>query len=466
MTARAEEDPPPEAGRLPTGRLARTARVGGLVTGQGLRWAGMRTANRVRSPERAAAARDERTAALVTELVEQLSRMRGAAMKVGQLFSMIDLDGLPEEQRAELQSRLATLRDDVPPVPFRRLERLIREELGMPLDRVFAEFDERAFAAASIGQVHRATTLDGDEVVVKVQYPGVAEAVDSDLRSASLLLPLIRRLAPSLDAKALLAELRDRIGEELDYELEAQHQRRVERVFRGHPFIFVPRVRTDLSTRRVLVSDYVEGERFEAVRTLDQAQRDRYGEIVFRFYFGLLYRNRIALGDPHPGNYLLCPDERVAFLDYGLVRDLAPARIDAERAIAGAVRDDDAAGLAAALVAGGYVLRDRADGLDAGLALAMTRAATRWYAVPGGDWLSAQRRARRPREEGDEDVREQAGRFTLPPETILIRRMHALVAVVLGRLKASADWGAIAAEYLHREPPATTLGLAEAAFFD
>src|SRR3954470_12523049 len=189
MTARAD-DPPPEAGRLPTSRLARTARVGGMVTGQGLRWAGMRAANRVRSPERAEAARDERTAATVRELVEQLGRMRGAAMKVGQLFSMIDLEGLPEEQRAELQSQLATLRDDVPPVPFRRLERLIREELGMPLSRVFADFDERAFAAASIGQVHRATTLDGGDVVVKVQYPGVAEAVDSDLRSATLLLPL------------------------------------------------------------------------------------------------------------------------------------------------------------------------------------------------------------------------------------------------------------------------------------
>jgi predicted unusual protein kinase regulating ubiquinone biosynthesis (AarF/ABC1/UbiB family) len=466
MTAPAEEDPP-EAGRLPTGRIARTARVGGLVTGQGLRWAGMRAANRVRSPERAAAARDERTAATVRELVEQLSRMRGAAMKVGQLFSMIDLEGLPEEQREELQSRLASLRDDVPPVPFRRLERLIRDELGMPLGRVFAEFDERAFAAASIGQVHRATTLDGDEVVVKVQYPGVAEAVDSDLRSATLLLPLIRRLAPSLDAKALLAELRDRIGEELDYELEAQHQRRVERLFRGHPFILVPRVRTDLSTRRVLVSDYVEGKRFEAVRGLDQAQRDRYGEIVFRFYFGLLYRNGIALGDPHPGNYLLCPDDRVAFLDYGLVRDLGAARIDAERAIASAVRDDDPAALKAALVAGGYVVR--ADGLDADLALTMTRAATRWYAVPGEDWLSAQpsprRRPQRDAEDPERETafREQAGRFTLPPETILIRRMHALVAVVLSRLQATADWGAIAAEYLHGDPPATALGRAEAA---
>src|SRR3954465_2082517 len=363
MAARAEDDPPPDAGRLPTGRVARTARVGGMVTGQGLRWAGMRAANRVRSPERAAEARDERTAATVRELVEQLSRMRGAAMKVGQLFSMIDLEGLPEEQRAELESRLATLRDDVPPVPFRRLEKLMRKELGVPLNRVFAEFDERAFAAASIGQVHRATTLEGDDVVVKVQYPGVAEAVDSDLRNATLLVPLIRRLAPSLDAKGLLAELRDRIGDELDYELEAQHQRRVERLFRGHPFILVPRVRTDLSTRRVLVSDYVEGERFEAVRTLDQAQRDRYGEIVFRFYFGLLYRNRIALGDPHPGNYLLCPDDRVAFLDYGLVRDLGAARIDAERAIAAAVRAGDPAGLADALTAGGYIPPARANAL-------------------------------------------------------------------------------------------------------
>src|SRR3954466_153143 len=393
MTARAEDDPPPEAGRLPTGRLARTARGGGLVTGQGLRWAGTRTANRVRSPERAAAARDERTAATVRELVGQLSRMRGAAMKVGQLFSMIELDGLPEAQRDELQARLATLRDDVPPVPFRRLEKLMRKELGVPLNRVFAEFDERAFAAASIGQVHRATTLDGDDVVVKVQYPGVAEAVDSDLRNATLLVPLIRRLAPSLDAKGLLAELRDRVGEELDYELEAQHQRRVERLFRGHPFIRVPRVRTDLSTRRVLVSDYVEGERFEAVRALDQSQRDRYGEIVFRFYFGLLYRNRIAMGDPHPGNYLLCPDQRVAFLDYGLVRDLGAARIAAERTIALAVREADPAALKAALVAGGYVLRT--DGLDADSALAMTHGVIRWYAVPGEGALAERPRARR-----------------------------------------------------------------------
>ncbi len=118
------DDPLPDAGKLPSGRLGRTARVGGLVTGQGLRWAGMRTANRLRTPERAEVAQNERTAALVNELVEQLGRMRGAAMKVGQMLSLIELDGLPAEQREALEARLASLRDDVPPVPFDQLEKL------------------------------------------------------------------------------------------------------------------------------------------------------------------------------------------------------------------------------------------------------------------------------------------------------------------------------------------------------
>src|SRR3984885_14067356 len=132
MSGRAE-DPPPEAGKLPTSRLGRTARVGGLVTGQGVRWAGMRAANRLRTPERAAAAEQERTASLVNELVDQLSRMRGAAMKVGQMISMVDFDGLPEDQQDELQQNLATLRDDIPPVSFAQLEKLLRKEFGGPL---------------------------------------------------------------------------------------------------------------------------------------------------------------------------------------------------------------------------------------------------------------------------------------------------------------------------------------------
>ncbi len=470
MTERAE-DPPPEAGKLPTSRLGRTARVGGLVTGQGVRWAGMRAANRLRSPERAEAAQQERTGALVNELVDQLSRMRGAAMKVGQMISMVEFDGLPEDQRNALQAKLASLRDNVPPVPFTKIERMMREELGGPLTRVFSEFEEQAFAAASIGQVHRAVTVAGDEVAVKVQYPGVAEAVETDLRNALLLLPLVKRLAPGLDARSLFSELRERIGEELDYELEAQHQRRVERSMRGHPFIFVPAVDTTLSTRRVLVTRYVNGERFEAVRALDESARDRYAEIVFRFYFGLLYRDRTALGDPHPGNYLLCPDGRVAFLDYGLLRDVSAERVGAERAIARAVRDKDAPALRSALIAGGYLPAGRADIVDPELALRMMRHATRWYAVPGHRRFGSDegRRGRgRDRDPADEqrtaNAREQINQFTLPAETVLIRRMHGIVAIVLWQLRAGADWGAIAGEYLHGEPAATTLGEAEADF--
>jgi predicted unusual protein kinase regulating ubiquinone biosynthesis (AarF/ABC1/UbiB family) len=464
------DEPPPEARKLPTGRIARTARVGGLVTGQGARWAGMRTVNRVRSPERAAAAQNERTAALVNRLVDELGQMRGAAMKVGQVLSMVEFDGLPEDERDALQAKLAELRDDVPPVPFSKIERLLRAELGGPLSRIFSDFDERAFAAASIGQVHRATTRDGEDVAVKVQYPGVAEAVETDLRNAMLLIPLVKRLAPGLDVKALALELRERIAEELDYDLEAQNQRRVGRLRRGHPFIAVPLVNTDLSTRRVLVSEYIAGERFEAVRRLDEARHDSYGEIVFRFYFGLLYRDRLALGDPHPGNYLLRPDGRVGFLDYGLVRNVTAERIAAERGIAAAVRDRDAAALQAALVSGGYLRADRTDLVEAELALKLMRHATRWYAVPGRRRFSGEQRGRgRDRRPGDEErqaqAREQLSQFTLPAETALIRRMHAIVNVVLGQLRAGADWGAIAAEYLHGEPPATPLGEAEAAYF-
>ncbi len=469
MTAEPDDDEPPQAGRLPTGRLARTARVGGLVTGQGLRWAGMRTANRVRSPERAAAAERERTAALVGQLVDQLGRMRGAAMKVGQMISMVEFDGLPDDQQDELQRKLAALRDDVPPVPFAKLEKLLREDFGGPLSRVFSDFEERAFAAASIGQVHRATTLAGDDVAVKIQYPGVAEAVDTDLRNAMLLLPLVKRLAPGLDARALADEMRERIAGELDYELEAANHRRIARLMRGHPFIRVPRVDTELCTRRVLVTEYVEGERFETVRRESEEVRDRYGEIVFRFFFGLLYRHRIALGDPHPGNYLLCSDGRVCFLDFGLLRDTPAVRVDAERAVAAAVGAADAAALKAALRDGGYLPGDRADAVDADWALSMMRMATGWYAVPKWRRFAGDGgRGRRDREPLDDEqraaMRTQVNQFTLPPEAMLIRRMHAIVAIVLGQLRAGADWGAIAAEYLQGAPPATALGEAEAAW--
>jgi predicted unusual protein kinase regulating ubiquinone biosynthesis (AarF/ABC1/UbiB family) len=238
---------------------------------------------------------------------------------------------------------------------------------------------------------------------------------------------------------------------------------------RGHPFVRVPRVDIGLSTRRVLVSEYVEGERFEAVRRAQEPERDRYGEIVFRFFFGLLYRDRIALGDPHPGNYLLCPDGKVCFLDFGLLRDVDPDRVARERAIAHAVRRRDADALKAALVAGGYLPADRADAVQADFVLTLMRMAIKWYAVPGERRFSPDHARRgREREPFDSEQRAaarlQVNQLTLPPDAILIRRMHGIVAVVLQQLRAGADWGAIAAEYIDGALPATPLGAAEADF--
>ena len=244
-------------------------------------------------------------------------------------------------------------------MPFKRLEKLLREELGEKPSDVFAEFEEEAFAAASIGQVHRAVTHDGKAVAVKVQYPGVAEAVETDLRNLSLLLPLVRRLAPGLDVKALYAELRERIAEELDYELEAQHQRAVSRAHRGHPFAYVPEVFTELSSRRVLVTELIRGARFEEIKARDEATRDRVGEIVFRFYFGLVHYMRRVSGDPHPGNYLLLDDGRIGFLDFGLMRVLDDDHMARETAVAVAMDRHDPRGAARRAHRGGLPARAR-----------------------------------------------------------------------------------------------------------
>src|SRR4051794_35392340 len=277
--------------------------------------------------------------------------MRGAAMKIGQVLSTVDFTAIPEADREEFKATLAALRDDVPPLPFVKIEKLLDDELGVPLGEAFQDFETEAFAAASIGQVHRAVTAGGRRVAVKVQYPGIAEAVDTDLRNLQLLLPLVKRLAPGLDVKALAQELRERIGDELDYEVEAQNHRAMERGWRGHPFVLVPHVDTALSSQRVLVTDLLEGLRFDAVKALDESARDRFGEIVFRFFFGTLAHLRRAAGDPHPGNYLLLPDDRVGFLDFGLMRLVDRDYLEGERALARAAADGDAEAVYAGLAA-------------------------------------------------------------------------------------------------------------------
>ena len=199
------------------------------------------------------------------KMVGALGQMKGAAMKIGQLASFIDTEFIPEEYREIYQEQLAKLRTEAPAMPWEKVEKVLEEEyVGEPLAELFAEIEQEAFAAASIGQVHRAELHDGRRVAVKIQYPGIAEAIEADLRNAGMIMRLARAIAPGLDAKAIAEELRERMMEELDYEYEAQNQRIFARAYRGHPFIYVPEVLTRLSRRRVLVTEYVEGMGFDA----------------------------------------------------------------------------------------------------------------------------------------------------------------------------------------------------------
>src|SRR3954462_10388878 len=308
--------------KIPTSRVARTARVSSLAAGQAARHLGTRATNVARSEEGKSAALERRHLEAAEQIVSALGTMKGAAMKLGQVMSFLDVGLVPEEDRDEFQAKLAELRDAAPEVAFKDMKKVLEGEYGYKLDEVFATFDPVPIAAASIGQVYRARLHDGRDVAVKVQYPGVAEAVRADMQNIGLILRLMKSVAPGIDARSLAQEVRERIGEELDYELEATNQRAMARVFRGHPFIVVPDVVTSLSHEKVVVTEFVSGRGFEELKQLPDEERDRIGEIVFRFYFGLMYRLRMFSGDPHPGNMMLLDDGRMAFLDFGLFKHL------------------------------------------------------------------------------------------------------------------------------------------------
>ncbi|HEX6390881.1 MAG TPA: AarF/UbiB family protein, partial [Solirubrobacteraceae bacterium] len=315
---------------IPTSRLRRSATVGRLAAEQAARQLGTRAANVTRNEERANEALARRQVETAEQIVAALGTMKGAAMKLGQVMSFLDVGLVPEEYREQFQAKLAELRDAAPKVSFKDMKRVIEAEYGDKLENVFETFDPVPIAAASIGQVYRARLDDGRDVAVKVQYPGVGAAVRADMQNIGMILRLMKSIAPGLDPKALAEEIRGRIDEELDYELEAQNQRTLARIFRGHPFIVIPDVVTSLSRERVIVSEFVSGRGFEELKQLPQADRDRIAEIIFRFYFGCMYRHHQFSGDPHPGNSLLLDDGRMAFLDFGLFKRIPAAVAELE----------------------------------------------------------------------------------------------------------------------------------------
>jgi predicted unusual protein kinase regulating ubiquinone biosynthesis (AarF/ABC1/UbiB family) len=439
--------------------------VGRLAAGQAVRQAGTRAANVARSKDAGQVALERRQIEAAEQIVAALGTMKGAAMKLGQVMSFLDIGLVPEEYRDEFQRKLGALRDAAPTVTFKEMRKVIEQELEGPLDEVFRDFNEEPIAAASIGQVYRATLRDGRSVAVKVQYPGVAQAVRADMKNLGLILRLAKRIAPGMDPKAMGEEIRNRIEEELDYELEAQNQRTLARLFRGHPFIVIPDVVTSLSRERVLVSEFVEGKGFEELKTLPQTERDRIGEILFRFYFGCLYRHHQFSGDPHPGNSMLLGDGRMAFLDFGLFKRMPPGTVELEIAVARAVVEGDRDTIMRLGTDSGFF--PEPEKFKPERVLEHFRAATSWYTVDEYTELTPEYATQvlidmsDPRSEYFGQLRHE----NAPPDHIFGRRMEVLTLAVIAQLHARGNFHRIAREWFYGDDPATELGRQEAEFF-
>ncbi|KAB7851057.1 ABC1 kinase family protein [Streptomyces mobaraensis] len=309
---------------LPRKAVARTAKLAALPLGFAGRTAlGLGKRIGGRSAEMIAAELQQRTA---EQLFATLGQLKGGAMKLGQALSVFE-SALPEQVAGPYRAALTKLQEAAPPMPVKSVHTALAERLGEDWRDLFEEFDDKPAAAASIGQVHRAVWHDGREVAVKVQYPGAGEALLSDLTQLGRFARLLGPLVPGMDIKPLIAELRDRVSEELDYGLEARAQAAHAREFTGDVDVVVPDVVHH--TDQVLVTEWLEGVPLsEVIADGTREQRDRAGQLLARFLFSGAARTGLLHADPHPGNFRLltgsAPDGppekwRLGVLDFGTV---------------------------------------------------------------------------------------------------------------------------------------------------
>jgi predicted unusual protein kinase regulating ubiquinone biosynthesis (AarF/ABC1/UbiB family) len=318
----AKDDSGVPVGRL--GRFVKLAGVGARAAGDML---GKRGSEKV--AERAA---------------EVLGNLRGLAAKLGQTASYVD-GFVPETHRAVYEKALGALRTATPHSSTESIRALVEEELGSPIEKLFATWSDEPFASASIGQVHRAQLPNGQEVAVKVQHPGIDRAIESDLSNVSFLEGFIGAVGPkSLNSGAVLEEVKTRFREELDYRLEADRQDQFRALHANDPLISIPRVVRERSARRVLTMELVKGATLEEAALASPELRRTYAETLWRFVFKGNLVGGMFNADPHPGNYLFQPDGSIIFLDFGCIQPIAGNRIEAARDLhRAALRQDDAA---------------------------------------------------------------------------------------------------------------------------
>ena len=386
-------------------------------------------------------------------------------MKIGQMASFIDVDFIPEEHRDTYQAKLAALRDSAPPMSWKQVRSVLEHEWGEPPESVVDDLEHDAAAAASIGQVHRGRLPDGRTVAVKVQYPEIADALEADLGTAAIIARLGKAIAPGVDPDVIIDEIRERILEELDYELEAQNQRAFARAYRGHPFAHVPDVVTALSARRVLVSEWVDGAPFAEILGLPDEERGRIGEAIYRFFYGSLHWLGRFNVDPHPGNYMLMDDGRMAFLDFGSVKEMHADRLRTGiRLMMTATEPDDEAvvGLLREL---GYVRPGAKP--NAALLAAQVRVPNEWVLTDAEFTLDRGyvSRLMAAQSQINAETLRLARAISLPADDLMLNRMGIGVVAVLGQLGVTRNWHRMTREAWFGDPPATAMGVAESEFF-
>lgn len=427
-------------------RAWRTASLGALA-GKGIARAAVASVG----PGRAA--RQERAALRTAEDVAQtMGNMKGVAMKLGQILSLMSgtvPDGVADQ--------LATLQSQAPPMAPELTYATVTAELGREPEDVFSEFEWTAFAAASIGQVHRARLRSGEQVAVKVQYPGVQKAVSADLKNMGAIVSLLGLVSKGLDAGPVIADLSAGIAAELDYAAELRNQARVGSLLAGHPFVRIPRVFPEFSTSRLLIQEYVGGRPFGYAKTLPADERNRIAEIIFRFTFGMMHRHGIFQADPHAGNYLIADDGSVAFVDFGCVAEFSPNRRHHLNEMIGGVVDGDLDVWRKGMEDIGYLPPDTdlsTQELWEHMRLYYT------FIVDDGVTFTPELAARMIKQnlQLSGDVGRVNRKLNIPAGMVFTQRINFGFTGLMASLRAEGPWASIIREYVKGSWPTTDLG--------
>jgi predicted unusual protein kinase regulating ubiquinone biosynthesis (AarF/ABC1/UbiB family) len=395
------------------------------------------------------------------DVAAELGQMKGVLMKAGQMISFI-FESLPDDA----QAALATLQADGAPMAPTLAAQVVEEELGATPEHAFLDWTDLPVAAASIGQVHRAVTHDGRDVAVKVQYPGVHEAIEHDLDAAEVMYAVFSSMMlKGLDAKSLVDELRSRMREELDYRLEARNLEVFGEVFAGHPWARIPTLVPECSTDRLLTTEWIDGLSFDQfMATASPDTKQRAGEVVWRFAQHAVNRHGMFNGDPHPGNYKFHHDGSVSFLDFGLVKRWKPGEWESLRPTLDAiVVHRDPAQLVEAMEASGFLREGH--GLDPQVVFDYVSSPYRPYLVDEFQFTRQWMIATLGR---IFDVKgPHAGvieALNMPASFVILDRVVWGVNAILGKLEVRGPFRAMLLEYVADGPPATDIGAAEAAW--